>query len=284
MSAWIVVPCLLSLRSEFNSLAPNRDKGADGTIGDSAHTSSSDHTPDEDSDVLRDHDADSKNEVHALDIDSSGPWPGTGTQKQRFHAIIMRIIAGERAKWLSATDKCRLNYVIWDGKIYDKDNDFQPRNYNGSDPHTNHAHFSSRYETSCENDTRPWGVLQEEEDEMTPEDFNKVRDIVRAEVDAGIKRVFTTQTFDWSADNPADPASYRRNGADLIGDSWAAVMRGTTRGGAPLPTDGSFGRILAAIEALNAKVDGLDVPTVTKEVVREAMIDIITGAATSEGK
>lgn len=277
MSAWIVVPCLLALRSEFNTLAPGRDKGADGTIGDSAHTSSSDHTPDEDSDVLRSRDADKINEVHALDIDSSGPWPGTGTQKQRFHAVNMRIIAGEKAKWLSATDKCRLNYVIWDGQIYDKDNDFRPADYNGSDPHTNHAHFSARYETSCENDTRPWGVIQEEDMPLDANDLNKVRDIVRAEVDAGIRRVFTTQTFEWSADNPADPASYRRNGADLIGDVWSAVMRGTTRGGAPLPAAGVFGQILA-------KLDTLDVPEVTKETVRAAMLDIITGAASTEGK
>ena len=159
MAAWTLIPSLTDLRAEFNALSPKRDRGADGSIGDSSHTSSSDHTPDEDSRVLRDHDADSKNEVHALDIDSTGPWPGEGTQKQRFHRIVMRIIAGEKAKWKSKDDKCRLNYVIWDRTIYDKDNDFEPRNYSGRDPHTNHAHFSNRYETSCENDTRPWGVL-----------------------------------------------------------------------------------------------------------------------------
>lgn len=163
MAAWTLIDSLAKLRAEFNTLAPNRDKGADGAIGDSSHTSSSDHTPDEDSRVLRDHDGDDKNEVHALDVDSDGPWPGAGTQKQRFHAINMRIIAGEKAKWQSATDKCRLNYMIWDRKIYDKDNDFEPRNYTGSDPHTNHAHFSGRYETACENDTRPWGVLPTQE-------------------------------------------------------------------------------------------------------------------------
>jgi hypothetical protein len=158
MAAWILIPSLVTLRSEFNLVSPGRDKGADGSIGDSAHTSSSDHTPDEQSRVLRDHDADSKNEVHALDIDSTGPWPGQGTQKERFHRINMRILDLERAKWRSATDRCRLNYLIWDGRIYDKDNDFQPQKYTGSDPHTNHAHYSGRYETACENDTRPWGV------------------------------------------------------------------------------------------------------------------------------
>lgn len=158
MGAWSLVPALFKLREEFNKINPARDKGADGSIGDSSHNSSSDHTPDEDSRILRDHDTDDKNEVHALDIDSSGPWPGQGEQKQRFHAIIMRIIAGEKAKWLSATDMCRLNYVIWDRHIYDKDNDFRAVAYTLSDPHTNHAHFSNRYETRAESDTRAWGA------------------------------------------------------------------------------------------------------------------------------
>lgn len=153
MSAWVTVPCLLALRNEFNEINPNRDRGADGTIGDSSHTSASDHTPDEDSDVLRDHDADHKNEVHALDIDSTGPWNG-----EAFAALVARVIAGEKAKWLSATDRCRLKYVIFNRKIYSQTTDFAPRNYTGSDPHTNHAHFSARYETSCENDTRSFGV------------------------------------------------------------------------------------------------------------------------------
>jgi len=171
VSEWVLVPCLVTLRTEFNEVSPSRDKGADGAIGDSSHTSSSDHTPDEDSDILRDHDTDSKNEVHAVDIDSSGPWPGEGTQKQRFDRKIKKVIAGEKAKWLDDNDMCRLNYVIWDDKIYDKDNDFEPKAYlpnNPSrDPHTNHAHFSSRYETRAENDTRPWGVSEEDEMELT---------------------------------------------------------------------------------------------------------------------
>lgn len=163
MASWVLVPCLVTCRDEFNRLSPGRDRGSDGSIGDSAHSSSSDHTPDEQSRILEDHDADTKNEVHALDIDSSGPWPGTGTQKERFHARIMRIIAGEKRKWLDPNDRCRLNYVIWDGKVYDKDRDFVPYKHTGPDPHTGHAHLSSRYETSCENDTRPWGVYPEKE-------------------------------------------------------------------------------------------------------------------------
>jgi hypothetical protein len=179
MSAWTVVPCLVCLRDEFNELAPGRDKGADGTIGDTSHSSSSDHTPDEDSTALRGKDADSNNEVHGLDIDSSGPWPAEGhperTHKQRFDAKVKKVIAGEKAKWLNPNDRCRLNYVIWDGQIYDNDNEFEPRKYTATpDPHTNHAHFSARYETACENDTRPWGVIEEDDGMATisQADFN----------------------------------------------------------------------------------------------------------------
>lgn len=180
MSAWVLIECLDCLRDEFNRLSPGRDKGADGSIGDSAHTSRSDHTPDEDSDYLRDHDADSKNEVHALDVDSSGPWPGSGTQKERFHRIVMGIVAQERKRWLDPDDKCRLKYVIWDGRIYGQDNDFAGEPYTGtSDPHTSHAHFSGRYETSCENDTRPWGVYKE--DEVTDEDIKAIAKAVWAQ-------------------------------------------------------------------------------------------------------
>lgn len=164
MSSWKVIPCLLALRDEFNALNPQRDKGADGTIGDSSHTSSSDHTPDEDSSKLENKDSDHANEVHALDIDSTGAWPVGRTFKQ----IFLDVIELEREKWNAPADKCRLNYAIFDRKIYDKDNDFQPANYTGSDPHTNHAHFSARYETSCENDTRPWGVT---EDDVTKDEL-----------------------------------------------------------------------------------------------------------------
>ena len=156
-SYWVVVPCLDALRDEFNKLNPYRDKKSDGSIGDSNHTSTSDHTPDEDSRVLRDHDRDAKNEVHARDIDKTGPWPNG----ESFHDIVMRVIAGERKKWRDPNDKCRLNYVIWAGKIYDKDNDFQGEPYTGKNGHYEHGHFSARYETECENDTRPWGVVRE---------------------------------------------------------------------------------------------------------------------------
>lgn len=156
MSAWVLVPCLVVLRSEFNAVVAGRDKGADGSIGDSVHSPASDHTPDEDSAVLRDHDADSKNEVHALDIDSTGPWPGGPAWfDQAIKGIVERHRTGEDN---------RLHYVIWNRQIANRDIDnWRWRTYVGSsDPHTNHAHFSSRYTTAQESDTSPWGLIPKE--------------------------------------------------------------------------------------------------------------------------
>lgn len=166
MSAWVTVPCLLALRDEFNAVSPHRDKGADGTIGDSAHTSSSDHTPDEDSDVLRGRDADSVNEVHALDIDSSGPWPGDGW----FNRTILALVERERAEYESPTIVGRLQYVIWNHRIASRSWGWSWRGYDGDDPHTNHAHFSARYTSGQEADTRPWGVY-EEDDMLTADEI-----------------------------------------------------------------------------------------------------------------
>ena len=163
MSDWILVPCLVTLRAEFDAVAPKRARGSDGSIGDSNHTSASDHTPDEDSDILRDHDADDKNEVHALDIDSSGPWPTSGW----FNDNVLSLVAREKAEYESATAVGRLKYVIWARRIASRSWGWTWRSYTGADPHENHAHFSARYLTSTEADTRPWGV---EEDTMPTAD------------------------------------------------------------------------------------------------------------------
>jgi hypothetical protein len=167
MAAWEQIPCLIALRNEFNAVNPARDKGADGSIGDSSHTSSSDHTPDEDSDVLRGRDADTDNETHALDIDSTGPWPGdNGRAGNRaggwFDLTIRAIAAREREEYLSADVYGRLEYIIWRGQIITRSSGwFGWRTYTGPSAHYDHAHFSARYLTRTEADTRPWGVEED---------------------------------------------------------------------------------------------------------------------------
>jgi len=163
MSDWVVIPCLLTMRDEWNKVSPKRDKGADGTIGDTAHASggTSDHLPDEDYAALRNKDSDHKNEVHALDIDSTGPWPDGkrgDLAGSWFDNKIKQLIATEKKRWLDPKDMCRLHYIIWRGMIYSTSTDWAGKTYTGSDKHFNHAHFSGRYETRAEEDTRPWGI------------------------------------------------------------------------------------------------------------------------------
>jgi hypothetical protein len=184
MAAWTLIPCLVALRGEFNAVAPGRDKGADGAIGDSSHTSSSDHTPDEDSDVLRDHDADSKNEVHALDIDSDGPWPdGSGREAGGwFDRTIRAIATREREEYLSPDVYGRLQYIIWRGRIISRSWGWSEWRTRSQNDHYDHAHFSARYLTRTEADTRPWGV----EDDVALSDADKVW--LAAEIDKAATR------------------------------------------------------------------------------------------------
>ena len=161
MSAWVKIPASIQLTNEFNGLNPNRDKGADGDVGDEHHTSSSDHTPDEDSDKLRNRDADHINEVHAKDIDSTGPWPGC-----TFDEIMQYIIGECRKSNDVGKDHGRFRYIIWNHYIYEAPNWNKVPYTATSDPHTNHAHFSFEYDTTLENDTRPYGILEKFGDEL----------------------------------------------------------------------------------------------------------------------
>lgn len=269
-SAWVLIPSLIKLRTEFNIVNPNRDKGADGSIGDSAHTSRSDHSPDEDSDYLRDHDGDSKNEVHALDIDSSGPWPS----KTWFNDTIEKIRREERRRWLDPNDKCRLKYIIWNRRIASQDSDFEWVAYSGSDPHTNHAHLSGRYETACENDTRPWGVATEEDMSLDNSDLNKIRDIVKQETAASVAAFLNVKIGDANhaprtvGDVLRDVAKLR---GYLIGDA------GDTKNAAIAAT-APIARLLTVADAvaeLENAIDSIAGGPVTEEVLLSALRTVL---------
>jgi hypothetical protein len=176
----ILIPSLVKLRSEFNELNALRDKSSDGWIGDRAHaTSSSDHNPDE-SGATPYEDADSTDEVHAIDIDKTGPWrhPQTGASLS-FGGIIERI----REQHENGQDN-RLQNIIWNGRIASRSWGWDWRTYNGSNKHTEHAHFSGRYTTAQENDTSSYNLYErvvippppkEEEEMFSPEDLAAIR-------------------------------------------------------------------------------------------------------------
>lgn len=167
MSApWILVPCLVSLRAEFNTLAPARDKTSDGSIGDPAHQlEPSDHNPDETGNTPT-KDADHVNEVHAIDVDDDLRRPDWSMSRA------LTIIIGRHR---SGQDD-RLQNVIYNRQIWSRSWGWTPKPYSGKSAHTEHAHFSARYTSAQEADTRPWGLLDAEGDDdmatITQTDFN----------------------------------------------------------------------------------------------------------------
>jgi peptidoglycan hydrolase-like protein with peptidoglycan-binding domain len=131
-----LIDCLVQLRKEFNTLNPDRDKGADGWIGDEAHQAKdSDHNPD------------SLGRVLALDIDSTGPWP------KPFGDLISGLVGR-----CQRGDERRLEYIISNRHIYRHSQNFVQQDYSGSDPHTGHAHFSGRHDHYREDDISNWGI------------------------------------------------------------------------------------------------------------------------------
>jgi hypothetical protein len=162
VGSWVLVPCLVSLRGEFNAVSPGRDKSSDGSIGDAAHrASSSDHNPDE-TGVTPYEDGDDRDEVHAIDIDDTGPWP-SGTW---FDRKVAEIVSNHRY----GRDN-RLQNVIRNGRIASRSWGWTWREYTGKNPHREHAHFSARYDTAAENDTSSWGVAPPKEENVTPDQF-----------------------------------------------------------------------------------------------------------------
>lgn len=174
MAGWILVPCLNRLRTDLNRVAPGRDKTSDGTVGDVAHQGRvSDHNDDEIGRVPI-KDADSKHEVHAVDLDADLRTPGLTME-----AVVQHTIGRCR----SGAEK-RLRYVIYNRRIWEASNGWRQRSYNGDNPHTQHAHFSSSYETKLEASTASWR-LEDIPVALTEAD----KKWIKALIDGGIKAV-----------------------------------------------------------------------------------------------
>jgi hypothetical protein len=136
--AWFLAPCLVVLRGEFNALSPGRDKRTDGSVGDEDHAArASDHNPD------------ARGMVHAIDVDHTGPWPRGLTM----HKIVRRLADEHRA----GRDK-RLTLIIYNRQKASVGSGWAWVDYDGSNPHTEHAHFSASSVLARENDTRPFSL------------------------------------------------------------------------------------------------------------------------------
>lgn len=191
MPDWILVPCLVQLRTEFNTIAPARDKASDGTIGDPAHAEHvSDHNPDESGKVpIRD--ADRLNEVHALDIDKDLRTPGLNMEKV-VQFILSRCRAGQER---------RLRYIIFNRRIWEASNRWRERTYRGPNAHDQHAHFSSSYETAKEADTSSWHLSDLIKKPEPPKENNVA--ITTDEIKAIGTEVWTRDVSPGGGDNKA---------------------------------------------------------------------------------
>lgn len=136
----VLAPCLGRLRSDVNRLAPLRDKASDGWIGDGRHCpGSSDHCPD------------SRGTVHAIDVDKD------------LRALTMTALVAAVVTACREGRERRLQYVIWNRRIWSRSWGWLARTYTGDSPHDQHAHFSARYGVTYENDTSEWDLGQKEE-------------------------------------------------------------------------------------------------------------------------
>jgi hypothetical protein len=148
MSPWILIPCLVRLRTEFDVIAPARDRKSDGSMGDTAHAGAgtSDHLPDEDFAKLRAKDPDRTNEVHAIDVDDDLRTAGLSME------TVVQFLVGR----CRAGTEQRLRYIIHNRRIWEASNGWRQRAYTGENAHTEHAHFSASYESAHEMSTASW--------------------------------------------------------------------------------------------------------------------------------
>jgi len=140
--AWRAANCLLSLQDAFNAKYPQRSKVNDGIINDAAHAArTSDHNPNAAGVVL------------ALDI-TNDPVNGPTTAKV--------------ADYMIAHPDARLRYIISNRRIAG-DQSFINGNYpgkkpwtwlpySGSNPHSEHMHFSAEKTAALYDDSRQWDI------------------------------------------------------------------------------------------------------------------------------
>lgn len=134
MATWRLAASLVQLRDEVNKTYPKRDKGSDGTIGDTAHsTRRSDHNPN------------SRGVVQAWDCTDD-----KGT------------LGMELAEFLRKKRDPRVKYVISEGKMFSSyPTTSYPawawRPYNGTNKHTSHTHVSVVDDPNRYDDDTSWG-------------------------------------------------------------------------------------------------------------------------------
>lgn len=132
-----IAKSLDQMRSQVNQHAPNRNKSADGWIGDAKHAAStSDHNP-----WVK---LSGVGIVTALDI-THDPNSGVDTYKL--------------ADYLRQKRDSRIKYVISNARIFSSTTSpWTWRTYTGSNPHRTHIHVSVNSSVGHFDDTRTWDL------------------------------------------------------------------------------------------------------------------------------
>jgi hypothetical protein len=150
---WRVARCLggtptEGLLGEINARAPQRNKDADGAIGDVRHQKGkSEHNP-----------CACCNVVCARDFTHDPPRFDSYAFAEWLRA---RVLAGEP----------RVLYVISNGRIFSGNGQAHAagvwRAYSGKNKHAHHVHVSVRHGAECFDDDAPWGWAERAEGEPT---------------------------------------------------------------------------------------------------------------------
>lgn len=150
--SWIVVPCLLEGRSQLDARFPNRDKSSEGTKGDAAHAATtSSHNPDI-TGTPEYRDGDSLDEVRAWDADKDLRDPSGITMEQVVQLWLTKLRTGKMS-WI--------RYLIYNGRIWHRKDNFLTHTYTGSNQHTDHVHVNSDFNQTADTVTGTYWFLNE---------------------------------------------------------------------------------------------------------------------------
>lgn len=229
--SWVKAAWIPPLFSAFNTVAPNRSKASDGTIGDTAHQGSkSGHNPDdtpgskperEDSDTIA--------EVRAADVTEDLRSEIT------MEMVIQRIL-------VTPSERDRLIYIIFNRRIWQKANGWREEHYSGSDPHDTHAHLSG--DPASDNDAGPWNSILSVLDEG--DDMNSQQEALLANCER-ILTAFATRLMD----DPGPGESADRTAIKLV----APWYQGPTE--VPNPIDWLIAQFEELDVASNANIEQL---------------------------
>lgn len=128
MALWFKAAWIDPLFAACTRVWPARNHAQDGSIGDLAHAKGkSGHNPDDTPGVQAEReDADTRPEVRAADVDARGIDAD---------AVVRAVLADRAALAL-------LIYIIWNRHIWRAATGWQREDYDGTDPHDTHIHFS----------------------------------------------------------------------------------------------------------------------------------------------